>query len=77
MLQSTVPTTQLAKVSIDPKFVELTADVLKILHTLFGTALRTYRTTSHLAFLVVFYERFYQQSTNIPEVLAVYYIYQQ
>ena len=25
-----VPTTQLAKMSIDPKFVELTADVLKI-----------------------------------------------
>ena len=28
MLQ--VPTTQLAKMSIDPKFVELTADVLEI-----------------------------------------------
>ena len=26
-----VPTTQLAKMSIDPKFVELTADVLEIL----------------------------------------------
>ena len=26
-----VPTTQLAKMSIDPKFVELTADVLKII----------------------------------------------
>ena len=25
-----VPTTQLAKMSIDPKFVELTADVLEI-----------------------------------------------
>ena len=25
-----VPTTQLAKMSIDPKFVELTADILKI-----------------------------------------------
>ena len=25
-----VPTTQLAKLSIDPKFVELTADVLEI-----------------------------------------------
>ena len=28
---SQVPTTQLAKRSIDPKFVELTADVLEIL----------------------------------------------
>ena len=26
-----VPTTQLAKMSIDPKFVELTADVLRII----------------------------------------------
>ena len=26
-----VPTTQLAKISIDPKFVELTADVLEII----------------------------------------------
>ena len=29
--QLQVPTTQLAKMSIDPKFVELTADVLNIL----------------------------------------------
>ena len=27
---NTTPTTQLAKMSIDPKFVELTADVLEI-----------------------------------------------
>ena len=29
-ITSTLPTTQLVKMSIDPKFVELTADVLKI-----------------------------------------------
>ena len=31
-----MPTTQLAKMSIDPKFVEITADVLEIFFTKYG-----------------------------------------
>ena len=40
MLQ--VPTTQLAKMSIDSKFVELTADVLQIFFSTYGIYLQMY-----------------------------------
>ena len=63
-----VPTTQLAKMSFDPKFVELTADVLKVFFIIY--------------IIIVYIYIFFKQKNRTPPIKkklthSVYYKYQQ